>query len=356
MTLPSPRTVLRWIVTLAIGAAGGGLAFVAGAPLPWLLGGLFASAAMVVGDVRPMGLEPGFPNTARLICVPVIGVVIGGAFGPEVLAAMPGWWPGLVAVALFVPLAHLMNYLLFRQAAGLSHATAYFAAMPGGLIESVEIAREHEADIAVVTVLQFARIAITVTAVPLIFALIEGRVVGSAAGESLAAPAPLGPMDAAVLIACGVLGFFGATRLGVPAGQITGPILLSAAAHGFGLTVASPPALLVTVAQLVIGITLGLRFRGLDPRALGRYLGLSALSVAAMLAMGLALSLPVAAAGVAPVMVMVLSLAPGGVVEMGLIALSLQASPLFVTAHHLLRIVLTVIVAVQGWRWLSSRG
>ena len=35
---------------------------------------------------------------------------------------------------------------------------------------------------------------------------------------------------------------------------------------------------------------------------------------------------------------------PGGVVEMGLIALSLEVSPVLVTLHHLLRITLTVMV------------
>ena len=46
-----------------------------------------------------------------------------------------------------------------------------------------------------------------------------------------------------------------------------------------------------------------------------------------------------------------LAFAPGGLAEMGLIALSLQMSVVYVTAHHVLRIVLSVLIA----QFLSRR-
>lgn len=342
-------------MTLGLGVVGGSLADMVGAPLPWLLGGMAATGALAVSGAQPFGLTAAFPMTARLVCVPIIGVLIGSAFTPDVLGAMPGWWPGLLAVALFVPLAHAANYALFRKVGRLDHGTAFFAAMPGGLIEAIELARGSAAHIPTVTVLQFARIAVVVTTVPLVFAAVEGRAVGSAAGESMGGAGWLTPFDAAILIACAVVGFFGARAIRMPAGQILGPMIATAVAHGTGLTAAAPPALVVSIAQLVIGITLGLRFQGLGSRDLLRFFGLSALSIAMMMALGVLLALPVIWAGSATMALMVLSLAPGGVVEMGLIALSLQASPIFVTAHHLVRIVLTVTVAVAGWRHFGTR-
>jgi hypothetical protein len=44
-----------------------------------------------------------------------------------------------------------------------------------------------------------------------------------------------------------------------------------------------------------------------------------------------------------------LAFAPGGLVEMGLIALSLNLSVVYVTAHHLLRIILAVAFARLAW-------
>ena len=81
--------------------------------------------------------------------------------------------------------------------------------------------------------------------------------------------------------------------------------------------------------------------------------GLSLLSVSAMMAVGILLALAVHQAGGLPVDVLVISFAPGGVVEMSLIALSLAANPAFVTLHHLLRILFTVgemsLARRKGW-------
>jgi len=46
-----------------------------------------------------------------------------------------------------------------------------------------------------------------------------------------------------------------------------------------------------------------------------------------------------------PVAATFLAFAPGGLAEMGLIALSLDMSVIYVTAHHVLRIVLAVSAA-----------
>jgi membrane AbrB-like protein len=354
MDLPLLSRVLRWTQTLLIGAMGGTVALVIGAPLPWLLGGMMATAAAILSGLRLENGAPEFPASARAICIPVIGVLIGGAFTPDLLTALPGWWPGLLAVLVFVPLAHAANYVVFHRVGGLERDTAFFAAMPGGLIESMEMAREKGGDLPTVTVLQFSRIAVVVTTVPLVFSAFAGRAVGSAAGETIGISAGMGLLDAIVLIACGAIGFLGARRLRIPAGQVMGPLAMSGLAHVTGLTDAAPPPVFVAGAQLVVGVTLGLRFKGIAPRSLGRFLGLSALSVLAMMAIAFLLALAVAATGVAPVPIMVLAYAPGGLVEMGLIALSLQANPIFVTAHHLVRILVTVSVAVIGWRWLSG--
>ena len=346
----TPRKRLRWGATLALGAAGGGAASLAGLPLPWLLGALIAVGGWSAAGLRVAGGPPVFPNTPREVCIPVVGVLIGGAFAPETVAGALSWWPGLVAVAAFVPAALFANYLLLTRIGGLSPPTAYFAAMPGGLIEAIELGVEAGADPRPLTVLQFTRIALTVTAVPLVFSAIEGRAVGSAGGARFAAAAPLGLADALILVGCGLIGHRLATRWRIPAGRIIGPITLSAAAHAAGLTEAQPPQALVSLAQLVIGTTLGLRFVGLSQAELRRYLGLSALTVGAMLAIGAVFAAAATAFGAAPFAVMVLSLAPGGVVEMGLIALSLNASPILVTAHHLVRILAAVGIGVGLWK------
>ncbi|MGF1659321.1 MAG: AbrB family transcriptional regulator [Rubrimonas sp.] len=356
MPRPDRAHLLRWGATLALGGAGGWVATRIGAPLPWLLGALAATGAAAALKLRVAGGPVAFPNGPRLVFIPVIGVLIGGAFTPDTLAQMPLWWPALLSVLLFVPAAHAANYAVFRRLGGLDRPTSFYAGMPGGLIESIELGSARGADPALVTVLQFARIALVVTALPLIFSVAEGQAVGSAGGARIEGHGPLTLREAAFLALIGAAGFFGARAVRLPAGQILGPVILSAAAHGAGLTDAAPPQWLVSLAQVVIGTGLGQRFSGVDGRTLRRCFALSGASVAAMLAIGAAIALAIDALGVASFAVMLLALAPGGVVEMGLIALSLSASPIFVTAHHLVRIVATVVVALWAWRWLTRHG
>jgi membrane AbrB-like protein len=353
VTPPSARLLARWTATLAVAALGGGVAFAVGAPLPWMLGGLFATGVAAAGGLRPLGDDLAFPHPLRLAFIPVIGVLIGSAATPALAAAAPGWWPAMIAVPLFVVAAHGGNYLLMRRA-GLDKPTAFFAGMPGGLIESIELGAKSGADLRALTVLQFARIAITVTAVPLIFSLIEGRAVGSAAGESFGAAAPITWRDAGVMLFCGVVGLFGAQALRLPAGQITGPVVLSALAHLAGLTEAAPPAWLAAVAQTVIGASLGVRFTGADGALLRRCLALSALSVGYMLALAGLFAVGLALIDVARPAASVLALSPGGVIEMGLVALSLQASPIYVTLLHIVRILVTVWLATWLWGRLKD--
>ena len=64
-----------------------------------------------------------------------------------------------------------------------------------------------------------------------------------------------------------------------------------------------------------------------------------------MLALGIGLATALADFMLVPVDALFISFAPGGVTEMGLIALSLGVSPVVVACHHLFRIFVTVSVA-----------
>jgi uncharacterized membrane protein AbrB (regulator of aidB expression) len=72
-----------------------------------------------------------------------------------------------------------------------------------------------------------------------------------------------------------------------------------------------------------------------------------------MLLIGVGFSLAIHAMTGLSTETMIISFAPGGVTEMSLIALSLAMNPAFVTLHHLVRIIFTVVelavVKKLGW-------
>ncbi|HAL75847.1 MAG TPA: aminopeptidase, partial [Rhodobacteraceae bacterium] len=83
---------------------------------------------------------------------------------------------------------------------------------------------------------------------------------------------------------------------------------------------------------------------GFGYAALGRSASLGLLSALAMLSLALALSGLLSLYTGLPFDVLLISLSPGGVTEMSLIALSLQTSPALITVHHMFRITATVIL------------
>jgi uncharacterized protein len=192
--------------------------------------------------------------------------------------------------------------------------------------------------------------------VPLIYWAMRGEAVGSAAGVSLEQPgAEFGVLGVLLLVACAAIGGWGGQRVGFPAAIITGPVILSALVHGAGMTQAQPPDWLISVAQLVIGIGLAMRFGGMSRRLLVQGIGLGVASVCLMLTLGAATAWALSLTGEHPFQILLMCYAPGGVVEMGLIALSLGVSPVMVTLHHIIRIAFTVLAVPLVGRALLER-
>jgi hypothetical protein len=332
--------------TVVIGALGGLAAQALGAPLPMLLGSLIAVAGLTLAGVRIAGRPLMVPSDTRLLFVPVIGVAIGGAFTPDILAEAADWAPSLLALLLYIPLAHGAGFLMYRKLGGLDRPTAYYAAVPGGLIETISMGEDAGADMKMLTLLQFLRLILCILLVPLGFMAFTGGAVGSAAGVALpGGGAPIHALDVAVLVAAGAIGSIGGRRLGLPAGIITGPILLSAAAHLTGLTQAAPPGWLIMLTQLMVGVSLGSRFAGLTGKDFVRGAALALAAIALTLSLALIAALLLRdAVGERPEAV-ILAFAPGGVAEMSLVAVSMRISVVYVTAHHVARILLAVTVA-----------
>jgi len=334
------------LITLALLALSGlwGLAAQAlGTPLPFMLGPLVGAA--LIATLLPHRLPEGyaFPNWLRIGFIAIIGLMIGAQVTPALFAEAQNYALSLGAVTLFVGLAHGAGYTIYRRLGGYDATTAFYASAPGGLYESIEMGEAAGADVTRLMMQQFLRIIVVVTALPLGLSLWLGGPVGSAGGMTLArGDVPWSDLPVIALAVAGGVALGRALRL--PAGQMTGPMALAAGLSLSGWLSVEVPHWLLTLAQMVLGTALGMRFTGLSRGLLARGAGLALMAVGAMLAIGGALAAGLHAATGEAVDVLVISLAPGGVTEMALVALSLQANPAFVTLHHIYRIVLTVLV------------
>ena len=350
------RVLMESALALAVGGLGAALATVAGLPLPILLGSLVLVAGLSVPGWTVGGVVPRLPQDLRLGFVPIVGVSIGGAFHPGLLAEAQAWWPSLLGLVLFVPVAHWISYQIYRRAGGLDPVTALFAGVPGGLIESITMGEQAGADMRMLTMLHFLRLIGCILLVPLGFWLLTGQSVGSAAGVTMpGSQVPLAVADVLILGGTAIGGALGGKVLRLPGYVITGPVLASGAAHLLGLTQAVPPLWMIQLTQLVIGTSLGSRFAGMPRGSLPRALRLALLSVSATLALGFVFAGALHGLVGQRVSTVFLAFAPGGIAEMSLVALSLHVSVVYVTAHHVARIVLSVGVAQVAGRRLSEK-
>lgn len=327
---------------LAWGGLGALAARAAGLPMPWLTGSLAASALAVALASGFFPADYVFPQRLRLFFVGVIGAMIGARVAPELLSHLSALGVTLSAVALFVLVAQVGNYVLFRRLGGYDRPTAWFSGSPGGLIEAVSMGETAGADLRVLTLLQFLRIISVVTILPFALSLYHGTPVGSAAGLSLG-QGVWGAPDLGLILAFVGAGLGIGRALHLPAAPLTGPLLVAAAWGMAGPVPLASPGWLAALAQMVMGVSLGTRFFGVNARLLLRAVGMSVSSVGFMLAIGAAFALGVHHLTGLDFELMFISLAPGGVTEMSLVALSLSANPAIVTLHHLVRIAVTVL-------------
>ena len=258
-----------WLARIALCfavALAGALVFLALRwPLPWFLGAMTACLIAAVARVpieRPQAL--GVPMRI------VLGVAIGTAFTPALLGRAGGM---ALSLALLVPwtlaiIAAGIPY--FTRVAGFDRATALFCAVPGGIADMVTLAKDAGADARTVTLVQSTRILAIMLVLPLWVGWHDGLAVGGTSFVGRLRLADIGLVDAAMLIAIGYLGWWGAVRVRLVGAAIVGPMILSALAHAGGLTAAQVPFEIMTVAQITVGAMLGAQFRGLTWRELVR--------------------------------------------------------------------------------------
>lgn len=344
LTADIPLIVIA--ASFAAGGLGGLIAMWLGLPLAMLLGAMVTSTVLGARGVTLRGHALGVPQNWRFVFVPIIGVAIGAGFPEDFLTQAQNWWITLLALVVFIPSVHLIGFTLFQRLGQLDAPTAYYSAMPGGFIESLEMGEEAGADVTMLLMLQFLRLILCIVLIPIGFSLIEGQAVGSASGLTLGDGAQtLTAQDILVMIGAAVLGLIVAKKLGLPAAILSGPLLMSGLAHTLGLFHGAPPGWAILVTQWIMGTSLGFRLAGFTRGKAVRAAWLSLLNVGVMLMIAIAIAWALSDHVGEPMAAVVLAFAPGGVTEMSLVALSLQLSAVYVSLHHILRIVFAVLMA-----------
>jgi membrane AbrB-like protein len=339
----------RFALAVALGLCGGLLFQRLGLPLPWMMGPMVfcTLAALLKAPVAA-------PPVIRPPMTMVIGVMLGSAFSPDLMARLVNWWPATLGLVGFIILCGGSVVWYFRSVGGYDRTTAYFAGMPGGLVEMITIGEERGGDGRIIALVHSVRILLIVMTVPFAIQWLEGVSLNRLAGAVSMFAAPL--TAEAWLLGCGLAGAFLGHLLRLPAQNLLGPMLVSAAVHLIGWSDFKPPFEIVNAAQLTLGIVIGCRFAGTAASLVLRIIMLSLGSTVILLFWTAASAMLVSWATGMSAVTLVLAYSPGGLAEMSLIALALHAEVAFVAAHHIVRIFVVMVAAAPVYAVLDRLG
>ena len=297
------------------------------------------------------------PNRLRPFVVPVIGVMLGSAVTSDILSELLTFGPALLLLPPFLIVTAALSFLVYRRLAGMDAVTAYYAAMPGGLNDMMLLGEAAGGNGRRIALAHATRIFVVITFVVLFYGIVLDVGAGAEGSRRPHVPlAALSPMDWLVLAGCAVLGAQMGRRIGLPAPEIFGSMILSGVAHATGLVLTAPPTILVVGAQIVMGTIIGCRFLGVSVREIGRDMTIGVVSSVAMMAVALGMATLLSRMTGDPLSLSFLVLSPGGLTEMSLLAFAMGQDVVYVTALHIIRITLVIALASPIFKWIARRG
>ena len=263
---------------------------------------------------------------------------------PEALAGAAQWPLSALMLVVSVVIIIVIIAFVLKSFFNFDHNTAVLAATPGHLSYVLSLGAGVGADTSRIAIVQSLRVFFLALFVP-VFALLGREALPSPFASSspsmaLSALAPLG------IVALGV--GVGLRKLRVPASLLLGGMLVSGLAHFFRLTPGATPPFLLGPAFMVIGMVIGVRFRGVTWSFLRPCLAAGVVVSTFSALVACAASLLVWQWVDLPLLHILIALAPGGLEAMAAMGAVLDADSSYVALHHTLRLfVLTALVPLM---------
>ena len=345
--IPAAKIVL----TLALALAAASLCVQMRAPLPWMIGPLLATAILSMLGAPTQSWTP-LRNAGQWI----IGGALGLYFTPQVMALIAGlWWAIVLNMVWALALGLVFGAWLHRvhsrpgpfHVAGLSSVTTYFAAPIGGASEMTLMAERRGAHTELVASAHSLRVLLVTLIIPFGFqwAGLHGLDTTLPGPRVVQWPA-LGLLAVLTGVGCWVM-----VRLERTNPWFIGALLVSLLLTASNITLSSIPQFMTNAAQLVIGISLGVRFTSSFVHLAPRWLSSVALATLGMILLCAGFALVLAQFAHAHWATLLLGTSPGGIAEMAITAKVLQLGVPLVTAFHVTRLAAVLLLAEPVYRW-----
>ena len=350
---PPPMSVkflLRVAGTLLLAWAAAAACVALHTPLPWMLGPLVATSVLSMAGAPTESWGP-LRNGGQW----AIGAALGLYFTPEVSALVGSlWWAIVLGIAWALLLGWGFGAWLYRLHAPRMHgvpasmlrSTSYFAGAIGAASEMTLLSERENARTDLVAASHSLRLLIVTITIP--FALqwsgLQGLDILTPTVREVSWP---GLALLALLTGAGALVM---DRLGRANPWFMGAMLVSMAVTMAGLHLSAVPQALVNAAQLVIGVSLGVRFRAEFLHTAPRWLASVAVGTFGLMGICAAFAAVLAWATGLPWVTLLLGTSPGGITEMAITAKVLQLGVPVVTAFQVCRLIAVLMLVGPMFR------
>ncbi|WP_162409140.1 AbrB family transcriptional regulator [Acuticoccus sediminis] len=336
-----------FLATHILGALGGAGAYALGVPLAWMIGSLVVTAIITLS---------GFPTTTRRVCrnggVLVLLTGIGLTFTPSAGETTIRLLPLILIAAVATLLIGALASLLLARLGRIDRATAFFCSVPGGPAEMSVLGARQGAELAPIAISQLLRIVCIVLVIPPTLTVLGMR------GDFTTSFPDLGfhPLGLVVTLGVSLAASLALVKLKVNSAFLIGPL-------GVGILLGFTEAGLSTVprwmmmgSQVFMGVFLGAQFTPSVMRRMRRFLPVAIGNVFLVTGGCALLGTLIHFFDEESVPTMILATAPGSVTEMSITAQALGFNVPVVTAFHVIRILLVIILVTPAFNVLRAAG
>jgi len=348
MSIIREQQWLRALIVLSVTSLGGAIAHLLHIPLAWLLGSLLASTALAL-----KGITFNF-NGVRPYVLIFLGLALGQTFNASVMSVLLNSLPAIIVCSLLTVLVGVVGGKIFVRYAGLDAKTAFFCGIPGGVVLMAIHAKEAGLSEQHVVFSQSVRLIIVVLIYPFLVSMLPHDESMITALET-SVSSNNGLYSHLLLwwlagLGAAILG----KKIGIPNPWMLAPCILAAGFSSANMANLDVPGIFVTLAQIVLGITLGANMTPDFIRGAHKLISASILSSLLLSLLLIAFSVMAAWMFGLPLGATLLGMAPGGMPEMAVTAHALETSVPLVLGFHFIRVVFCNLLLDAFWRCVRT--
>jgi len=344
---------IQFLVTFVISFIGGAVFLLIHMPIPWLLGPMVA--VFLAARIGNMKLY--WPVQLRNSGLIIVGYTIGLSFTKSALIQIVHQLPSMLLMTVLTLAISALFAILISKLTGVEYPTILTGSIPGGLSQMITLGEEIKGlDLTVVTFLQVTRLMMIIFIVPLLitsplFAVGDLHAVSSKMAAQWSNLFP----DIIIFAVVGVVFALLGKKVKLPTPYLLGPIIGTAIVNIGFVDGPSLPTTLTNLSQFLMGGYIGLLMK---PEALenkGKIITFSLISGFILILTSLGLSFLLVTLHHVSNITSFLSVAPGGMDQMGIIAHAVHADLSIVTGYQLFRIFFIFFIVPPLLKWFFKR-